>query len=106
MFFFFFFSSRRRHTRYIGDWSSDVCSSDLRRIVSELEKRCRSLSRYPKRGAPVISRRGVPLRRLVVGQYLIFYEVTDEKVFINAVVHGARDYEPLVELRTSAAKDD
>src|SRR5436189_2744906 len=28
-FFFFFFSSRRRHTRYIGDWSSDVCSSDL-----------------------------------------------------------------------------
>src|SRR5437879_7899796 len=27
--FHFFFSSRRRHTRYIGDWSSDVCSSDL-----------------------------------------------------------------------------
>src|SRR5437763_16545583 len=27
--FLFFFSSRRRHTRYIGDWSSDVCSSDL-----------------------------------------------------------------------------
>src|SRR5437762_5753806 len=26
---FFFFSSRSRHTRYIGDWSSDVCSSDL-----------------------------------------------------------------------------
>src|ERR1039457_2845991 len=29
MFFFFFFSSRRRHTRLQGDWSSDVCSSDL-----------------------------------------------------------------------------
>src|SRR5437764_4330434 len=29
--FFFFFSRRRRHTRYIGDWSSDVCSSDLSR---------------------------------------------------------------------------
>src|SRR6266487_5340097 len=27
--FFFFFSSRRRHTRWTGDWSSDVCSSDL-----------------------------------------------------------------------------
>src|SRR5574340_1020153 len=25
----FFFSSRRRHTRSFGDWSSDVCSSDL-----------------------------------------------------------------------------
>src|SRR5690606_39651864 len=27
----FFFSSRRRHTRFSRDWSSDVCSSDLRR---------------------------------------------------------------------------
>src|SRR6266487_6301359 len=27
----FFFSSRRRHTRWTGDWSSDVCSSDLGR---------------------------------------------------------------------------
>src|SRR5207248_7466670 len=26
-----FFSSRRRHTRSYGDWSSDVCSSDLDR---------------------------------------------------------------------------
>src|SRR5438874_13565476 len=27
---FFFFSSRRRHTRSLRDWSSDVCSSDLK----------------------------------------------------------------------------
>src|SRR5215510_9579712 len=27
---YFFFSSRRRHTRWPRDWSSDVCSSDLR----------------------------------------------------------------------------
>src|SRR5437870_13897963 len=26
----FFFSSRRRHTRWPRDWSSDVCSSDLK----------------------------------------------------------------------------
>src|SRR6266487_2721042 len=31
---FFFFSSRRRHTRWTGDWSSDVCSSDLYRGVT------------------------------------------------------------------------
>src|SRR6266496_1632956 len=30
---FFFFSSRRRHTRSLRDWSSDVCSSDLRGVV-------------------------------------------------------------------------
>src|SRR5256885_11482785 len=32
--FFFFFSSRRRHTRLQGDWSSDVCSSDLSAVVT------------------------------------------------------------------------
>src|SRR6266853_2248389 len=31
---FFFFSSRRRHTRFDCDWSSDVCSSDLAKIVN------------------------------------------------------------------------
>src|SRR5256885_5050888 len=31
----FFFSSRRRHTRLQGDWSSDVCSSDLAQAVYE-----------------------------------------------------------------------
>src|SRR5256885_5580756 len=31
---FFFFSSRRRHTRLQGDWSSDVCSSDLDYVVA------------------------------------------------------------------------
>src|SRR5690625_6514745 len=29
----FFFSSRRRHTRWPRDWSSDVCSSDLKRAI-------------------------------------------------------------------------
>src|SRR2546421_5309526 len=31
---YFFFSSRRRHTRCDRDWSSDVCSSDLRLSAS------------------------------------------------------------------------
>src|SRR5438034_8302958 len=30
---FFFFSSRRRHTRSLCDWSSDVCSSDLKAVA-------------------------------------------------------------------------
>src|SRR5256885_12091076 len=38
----FFFSSRRRHTRLQGDWSSDVCSSDLGEVleVDALGRRC------------------------------------------------------------------
>src|SRR5256885_7077017 len=33
---FTFFSSRRRHTILQGDWSSDVCSSDLRKIQADI----------------------------------------------------------------------
>src|SRR5256885_4391712 len=39
----FFFSSRRRHTRLQGDWSSDVCSSDL--IREELRRTIRQVQR-------------------------------------------------------------
>src|SRR5256885_870801 len=35
----FFFSSRRRHTRLQGDWSSDVCSSDLQQEGPRLRAR-------------------------------------------------------------------
>src|SRR5256885_12989784 len=32
----FFFSSRRRHTILQGDWSSDVCSSDLGQLTADI----------------------------------------------------------------------
>src|SRR3712207_6903161 len=35
----FFFSSRRRHTRYWRDWSSDVCSSDLKKLLRHEDSR-------------------------------------------------------------------
>src|SRR5579864_699510 len=37
LYIFFFFSSRRRHTRLTCDWSSDVCSSDLRPVPLRVE---------------------------------------------------------------------
>src|SRR5690606_40448257 len=40
----FFFSSRRRHTRFSRDWSSDVCSSDLKRAI--LQDMCIVLHPY------------------------------------------------------------
>src|SRR5205807_5897580 len=45
IFFFFFFSSRRRHTRLQGDWSSDVCSSDLARLFVQTADRFACLLR-------------------------------------------------------------
>src|SRR3989454_9456474 len=57
----FFFSSRRRHTRLQGDWSSDVCSSDLADdyvtkpfSLEELLARVEALGRRPKAIAPPV----------------------------------------------------
>src|SRR5690606_41088773 len=47
----FFFSSRRRHTRFSRDWSSDVCSSDLKRdnwaALTGGRSGIRSIKRFP-----------------------------------------------------------
>src|SRR3989454_10060071 len=40
----FFFSSRRRHTRLQGDWSSDVCSSEVAVEDVELQRQLISLA--------------------------------------------------------------
>src|SRR5437879_10960058 len=65
--FVFFFSSRRRHTRYIGDWSSDVCSSDLygaaasmssiRLAGSSWENSCAAFSSSPAKPPTGVSAR-------------------------------------------------
>src|SRR5256885_3627401 len=47
--FFFFFSSRRRHTRLQGDWSSDVCSSDLAPNRAGLEMSASAACTSPNR---------------------------------------------------------
>src|SRR5207248_5966889 len=69
----FFFSSRRRHTRSYGDWSSDVCSSDLRRaqrrenvvavVPAAGDVAARGAERIGERRGPV-DRKDVPARRL------------------------------------------
>src|SRR5256885_10632746 len=54
----FFFSSRRRHTRLQGDWSSDVCSSDLRQGQA-----ARLSTSAPQRGQSGSWRRRMPARQ-------------------------------------------
>src|SRR5256885_13242023 len=60
---FFFFSSRRRHTRLQGDWSSDVCSSDLPGKYAGVELRAKGDPVLYLKDAPGISRE---LRRQMI----------------------------------------
>src|SRR5260370_4487473 len=62
----FFFSSRRRHTRFKCDWSSDVCSSDLRggscgASDRSIERKARSGNQGRHRtNHPLLDGRGTP----------------------------------------------
>src|SRR2546430_15439365 len=58
----FFFSSRGRHTRFDCDWSSDVCSSDLRRdrALDGAQSPDRSVLVAPLQRAARRVRRGAP----------------------------------------------
>src|SRR5690348_17590894 len=61
LFVFFFFSSRRRHTRWTGDWSSDVCSSDL--VLARVERADEEQVRTLHAPAMADALRGARLRR-------------------------------------------
>src|SRR5688500_20279938 len=54
----FFFSSRRRHTRLQGDWSSDVCSSDLRALQLHLAVDQRVVDGFGGKRTQDLARRG------------------------------------------------
>src|SRR5437764_3646518 len=62
---FFFFSSRRRHTRYIGDWSSDVCSSDLGGAPSLSHTLCVQSTEFREGAPPPPLQHGITKNRLI-----------------------------------------
>src|SRR5438876_1480093 len=68
--FFFFFSSRRRHTRWTGDWSSDVCSSDLDQIVAESHGNPLALLELPRtwKAAELAGGYGIPGSQREIGR--------------------------------------
>src|SRR5436189_5191452 len=90
-FFFFFFSSRRRHTRYIGDWSSDVCSSDLpyphkfqvtvdlRQFLKDYEK----LQKGEQSRDIEVRIAGRIYTKRVAGSKLVFYDIRAEGVKVQ-----------------------
>src|SRR5207248_5074808 len=87
----FFFSSRRRHTSSYGDWSSDVCSSDLSRLLSflgillELRQQRQGLDR---RHAIDVERRHAAPDRVEIGRASCRERV--EKLVVASTVNKKR----------------
>jgi len=65
-------------------------------IVHDLREKCLALADAP-RGYPLVPRyEHQGIRRCPFGSYLIFYRVGTEIVEVVHILHGARDYEPLL----------
>jgi toxin ParE1/3/4 len=75
-----------------------------RRFGRLLRDRALSLSHNPYRGTAV--KRSNGLRRLLVGPYLILYDVADDRVEILQIVHGARDLRRVVRHRKPERNPD
>src|SRR5688500_20226086 len=57
----YFITSRRRHTRLQGDWSSDVCSSDLQKSTNILRLPGESASFASRHASSSCARRVWPM---------------------------------------------
>src|SRR5256885_6671758 len=77
----FFFSSRRRHTRLQGDWSSDVCSSDLE---GALRLAYRGQIGRAARGEPTPDTAAVREHVTRTGEAVVIHDVTRDKRIADA----------------------
>src|SRR5215475_4346965 len=104
---FFFFSSRRRHTRFSRDWSSDVCSSDLRepsrperqfgahvirRQRDQLRRGLRGLEREGFRRVHIL-RSEAEVSSVLVTRTKLFNDLRDQVGPFDVIgdVHGCRE---------------
>ena len=80
----------------IGDWIAADSPARALAFVELLRDRCLQLGEMPL-AFPVVPRfEKWNVRRRPVGDYLVFYRVTASRVEILHVLHGARDYEPIL----------
>ena len=77
---------------YIAGHSAEIVLN----FVRELREKCESLADAP-RGYPLVPRHEhLGIRRRPFGNYLIFYRIGPDVIEVVHILHGARDYEPLL----------
>ena len=80
----------------IADWIAQDNPGRALSFVMELREICEALGHTP-RAYPLVPRyEHTGVRRRVHGNYLIFYRVEADLAVVLHVLHGARDYEPLL----------
>jgi len=88
----------------IGDWIADHDPLRAATFIDELIARCAKLTGTPH-AYPLVPFQGKrSIRRVVHGNYLIFYRVTTEAVEIVRVIHSSRDFESILFPETKKKK--
>jgi toxin ParE1/3/4 len=80
----------------IGDTIAEHNPPRAITFIAELRRRCEALAHTPRR-FPLIPRyekKGV--RRVVHGNYLIFYRIDAQKIDVLRILHGAMNYEKIL----------
>jgi toxin ParE1/3/4 len=77
---------------YIAEQSAEIALN----FVRKLREKCESLADAP-RGYPLVPRHEhLGIRGRPFGNYLIFYRIGPDAIGVVHILHGARDYEPLL----------
>ncbi len=80
----------------IADWIARDSPGRALTFVAELRDACMTLADLPEGYALVPRYEASGVRRRVHGNYLIFYCIDNEGIDVLHVLHGARDYEPIL----------
>jgi toxin ParE1/3/4 len=80
----------------IGDWIAKDNPTRAVTFVQELRRRCESLMDAPRGHARVPRYEHLGIRRRVYRDYLIFYRIVGDRIEVLHVLHGSRDYGPIL----------
>lgn len=80
----------------IAEWIARESPERALSFIAELRQRCESLAQAPLAYSLAPRYEHAGIRRRVYRNCLIFYRITDETIEVLHVLHGARDYEPIL----------
>ena len=67
--------------------------SAAQQLMARIQEMFLSLGQFPESGTPVsFSTPSIVYRYLICGSYMIFYHLTENRVQIDRVLYGRRDY--------------
>jgi len=85
-----------RDLEEIGDYIADTLKSPIAALntVDKIQDAVDRLASFPQIGSPLSSIANVDsdYRFLVCGNYLVFYRVQTDSVYIDRILYGRRDY--------------